>query len=105
MDAVKAGSSGRRAWLGFGHHIYPSEGCPQQGTACGLQACAARALLPDSSTWWWSLLQPSELPPYTYHTGGADWTRVCPIKPTTCLGAELELTVVGISPEQRKRGE
>lgn len=29
----------------------------------GLQACAARALLPDPSTCRWSLLQPSELPP------------------------------------------
>ena len=48
---------------------------------------------------------PQSCPPHTYHTGGADWTRVCPIKPTTCLGAALELTIAGISPEQRKRGE
>lgn len=48
---------------------------------------------------------PQSCPPNTYHTGGADWTGVCPIKPTTCLAAVLKLTAAGISPEQRKRAE
>ena len=68
MQTRLGARGGGPGWVSAAVHT-PQAGVLGREPPGGLQACAARALLPDSSACRWSLLQPSELRPHLSHWG------------------------------------